>query len=231
MKLKLISVLMVIFFLALAGVSAADENITNDNAIMDSNVSSIDNDILSAGFDENQALSSESIANASNEGSDLLSVDADENNSDEDILSQNVEDDVLSLENNNESEILASEPPSDVPVGEPTITHGSNLKLQKKMNLGDLIAKEGVFAKVKITKKDYKRYMLKTPSKKNKKLWKKYKKFQKTVGKKYKKSKKVKIKALKKKWKIDWYYGIRTVIAIKGKYCTINFVCMLYKWI
>ncbi len=97
MKLKLISVLMVVFFLALAGVSAADETITNDNAIMDDNVSSIDNDILRAGFDENQALSSESIANASNEGSDLLSADADENNSDEDILSQNVEDDVLSL--------------------------------------------------------------------------------------------------------------------------------------
>lgn len=99
------------------------------------------------------------------------------------------------------------------------------------MNLGDMIAKEGVFAKVKITKKDYKRFILKTPSKKNKKVWKKYKKFQKKANKKFKKSKKVKIKALKKKWKIDWYYGIRTIFAVKGKYCTINFVCMLYKWI
>lgn len=78
-----------------------------------------------------------------------MSADADENNSDEDILSQNVEDDVLSLENNNESEILASEPPSDVPVGEPTITHSSNMKLQKKMNLGDLIAKEAFLQRSK----------------------------------------------------------------------------------
>lgn len=245
MNFKLISILMVIFFLAVAGVSAVEENITDDNAFISNtdDVSNINSEILTASVDENNdedyASSLESTENTTNESSELLSASVDENNS-EDILSLDNEDSALSVENNDETlnaqqnrsnEVIASEPPSDVPVGDPTITHGSKLKLEKASNLGNMITKEGIFAKVKITKKDFKRFILKEPSKKNKKLWKKYKKFMKTFKKKYKKSKKVKIKALKKKWKIDWYYGVRMIFALKGKYCTVNFVCMLYKWI
>ena len=88
-----------------------------------------------------------------------------------------------------------------------------------------------VFANVKMLKKDFKRFILKTPSKKNKKIWKKYKKFEKNLNKKLKKSMNKKLKNIKKNWKIDWYYGVRPVFALKGKYCNMNWVCMVYKYV
>ena len=134
--------------------------------------------------------------------------------------------------NGNGSQVLASfYPPSDIPLGEPVITHSSNLKLEKTMKIDTMVTKELVFAKVKMSKKDFKRFVLKTPSKKNKKLWKKYKRFNKKIDKKLKKSMKKKIKSIRKKWKIDWYYGIRPIFVVKGKYCTLYFACMCYKYV
>lgn len=130
----------------------------------------------------------------------------------------------------NESEVISSSsPPSDVPIGVPVISH--KLKLDKSSVLDDIMTKELVFGKVKMLKKDFNRFVKNTPSKHNKELWKEYKKFNKKISKKLKKSIKKTTTKIEKKWEIDWYYGIRPVFVVKGKYCTMYWVCMCYKWI
>ena len=194
-------------------------------------VEDMENDVISV--DDEDSVNQDDVISASN--ADVLNVENTENElsviSDDVLAAQNNEENLSAVDNNSTMVLAGSEPPSDVPMGNPIITHSSNLKLEKLSKLDTMVTKEMVFAKIKISKKDFKRFVLKTPSKKNKKLWKKYKKFIKSMNKKYKKSKNKKIKSIKKKWKIDWYYGIRPVFVLKGKFCTLYWICMCYKYI
>lgn len=195
------------------------------------------------GFEQNETIQTDinDVEVLSLENSEDEIISADDNNtevlsgqnSEDEILTSSNSSEVLNVKNNenqtiaanvNSSQVLSSRnsPPSDVPVGDPTFTHSSNLNLYPG---------EEVYAKVKVTKKNYNRFILNTPSKTNEKLWKKYKKFAKTFIKKFKKSKKKRVKAINRKYDmIDWYYGIRTIFVFKGKYCTINWICMGFNY-
>ena len=206
---------------------ALEENVTFDDI---NEVLSIENTnedtCISEGYDEylHAGVSDKNIS--ASEYTNVIKVD---NNSADEIAISDCGEVLNEVSVNNSQGLIASVPPSDVPVGNLEIKHSNNLGIQKAERGYELITKELVFAKVKISKKDYNRFLKKTPSKKNKKLWKKYKKFKKAYKKKLKKSKNKKVKAIKKKWKIDWYYGIRPILVIKSKYCTMNWVCMCYK--
>ncbi|MEE1335281.1 hypothetical protein [Methanobrevibacter sp.] len=229
MKKTILKILMctLILLIGIGAVNAIEQNSTDELLSFEQNDQidiSEDNAEVSAVSEDNcsEVLSVENeeneIAAVSDNGSEVLSV-------------ENNEEEVVSVSENNSQVLTGSEPPSDVPIGNPVITHSSNLKLQKTTNSGTMKTKEMVFGKIKMLKKNFKRFVLKTPSKKNKKLWKKYIKFKKTVNKKFKKSMNKRIKAIKKKWKIDWYYGIRPIFVIKGKYCTMYWTCLCYKYV
>lgn len=225
-----------VLLVGIGAVSAMEQNSTEEFLSLDQSdeIAIIDNnteDFVQICNDDEAIVDSDNcseVLSAKNMDNELDLVD---DNGGEVLSAKNTEVESGSA-NGNGSQVLASfYPPSDIPLGEPVITHSSNLKLEKTMKIDTMVTKELVFAKVKMSKKDFKRFVLKTPSKKNKKLWKKYKRFNKKIDKKLKKSMKKKIKSIRKKWKIDWYYGIRPIFVVKGKYCTLYFACMCYKYV
>lgn len=228
-----------VLLVGISAVNAIDSNSTDELMACNSDdaisVCADDGEVLSVEDMENEVISvnDDDVISAGND--EVLNAEINDDGEGvicDDVLGAQSNEECLSAVEDNSTVVLAaSQPPTDVPVAKPVITHSSNLKLQKLSRYETMLTKEAVFAKVKMLKKDFKRFVLKTPSKKNKKLWKKYVKFDKVMDKKLAKSMKKRIKAIKKKWKIDWYYGIRPVFVLKGKYCTANFICMCYRYV